>query len=397
MVRHSWRVGGFLLQRPCINMNSRATRQSLGLAGSVFTGFLAGSLSAQVPKPAGSAPAAIAKGAQVWLNRDEALYFKTVVHHTGRKGEVFMVLAHQPGASKVFVEFQERGATIALSVAADAVGLAPPDRTSALQAISGAFEKGDYARMATLVRQCAVADPAEPLYPELLSHIPALNAADRAARAAADPGAVAFQKAALLRRNAAAIDQPNRLRPADDSAHIRAEQMRQQADALEAEAASAGTAALEFKEKVRQRLLLPESGTPSAGAPVESVPGGTAAAPHEPIGKMPLLLQAVSIGGKFEAGKEFDLIGLKILQATGKSVTVTIPDEYTPVAMIVFPNPDALAQMPMKTADFAFGTARFVEFRDVPLTSGASNRLPVFEAVSFGTNGVTTVNTEKKE
>ena len=98
---------------------------------------------------------AVEKDTQVRLLRDERLYFKSDVHHIGKQGETFTVLAFRPGEQKVFVAFESSTGTIALSVAKDAVEPITPNPVVLGKGMAEAYSKNEFTKAAELAAKAA--------------------------------------------------------------------------------------------------------------------------------------------------------------------------------------------------------------------------------------------------
>ena len=179
-------------------------------------------------------PDTFSQGDRVKLTRNEPLLFHDEVFRAGKEGESLTVLTHRPERQRVFVLGKDSaGKDIALSVAQDAVALVPVD-TADLQRKAVALVKAEnFTDAARLIDQAIRAEPSNPILANTKAAIGAASAArERLDAARANLGRVTAQ-AKLLRKNAAAIDRPNRLNANDNTSQQRAERMRAEAAELE--------------------------------------------------------------------------------------------------------------------------------------------------------------------
>ena len=181
--------------------------------------------------------ASFQKDDQVVLVRDEPMRLYQATRATGRKGQVFAVLAYTPNDHRVYVLYRDAtGQTASLNVAEDAVLLLPGRGEGAFRQALNELKAGRWTDAIRDLNGAAAADPNEMLYADVRSRVDAftrsLLGVQQAQNARAQAGTLAAQK----RHNADMSDRTNPLDPTDNSGKTRAAEARDAADQLEAKA-----------------------------------------------------------------------------------------------------------------------------------------------------------------
>ena len=173
----------------------------------------------------------------VILLRDEPLrlYDKSVA--TGRKGQVFTVLAYAQDEHRVYVRYKDAAGKISgLNVPEDALLLLPGRGEQAFRQGLDAVKAGRWADAVRELTDAAAANPEETLYADVRSRADALArsllAVQQAQAARTQAGEFATQK----RRNADLSDHVSTLDPTDHSGEKRAAQDREAAQKAERKA-----------------------------------------------------------------------------------------------------------------------------------------------------------------
>lgn len=176
---------------------------------------------------------------EIELTRDEPLLFNSSVYRQGRKGEKFRVADYRPATRKVFIfSTDAKGKAFALNVPDAAVALVGKDPAMLSEKAFAALREGRLEDAQKLMLQVSLLDPERSICAEIAMHVGRLMESARAYEAlAARQGQVDAEIKRIL-RNADVAGRPNALIPNDRSGDVRAEQMRREAQKIDADAKS---------------------------------------------------------------------------------------------------------------------------------------------------------------
>jgi len=343
------------------------------------------------------------KDEQVRLTKEAPLYFQDKEVRQGKTGETFTVLQYNAAKKRVYVlGTDESGKPVAYNLPGDALAVVPVDLAGLLQAVESSLKADGGAEALKAVTKAATSSPGSQPLQQLHAALQSLSTAREKLADSKVVVADAAKKALQLNRNAQVAARPNPLNGRDNTGFLRAQAMTQQAQQLVADAAKDSEDAQAAFDKAKQDVtsLIAQARNPVRTEPTASVmaagSGAKTLASMMAAYKVKENLEAnVRSAQKFIAGNYYRLVGLQISQATSEFLLVYVAGDTQPAALVIFPNPQAVSASPMRREDFIDGVARFVEYRDVPLSSGPM-RLPVFECAGFEDPiGQNFVNTEK--
>jgi tetratricopeptide (TPR) repeat protein len=191
---------------------------------------------------------------EVELLRDEPLLFNTSVYRQGKKGERFRVAAYRADLHKVFILATDaKGKSFALSVPDAAVAPVGKDVGMLNDQAFAALRTGKLEEAQKLMLQVSVLDRERSVCAEIATHLGRVSTAQLAYQQGLKQQVQTQVEVQRKFRNAAVTDTSNPLNANDNSGRIRAEQMRKDAEQLEANA----KAAIESKqEQITSELKL---------------------------------------------------------------------------------------------------------------------------------------------
>lgn len=179
----------------------------------------------------------IQPGDTIKLIRKEPLLFREQPFRDGEEGETFSVLARRPETGRVFVLLKDKdGKDIAASIPDNAVTVVAKASTKIRERAVTAAKAGNLDEATRLIVEALKADPKDPELLAVSQAIITLGAAKETMEKAKKQQAQANVIATTKRKNAAVTNRPNPLAPNDTSNQRRAEVMREEAQAMEAEA-----------------------------------------------------------------------------------------------------------------------------------------------------------------
>ncbi len=200
------------------------------------------------------------KDDQVLFVRDEPLLLYGQAAATAKKGEVYTVLTYQPAERRVYLLARDRvGKMISLNAQDFAVVLLPGRGEPAFQRGLNALKLGHWPDAVRELAAAAAAEPDAVMYDQVRAAVENVLVAQRGVQQAASALEKARQLSATKRRNANLTQAGNPLFPDDHTGPARAAAIRQEADAIDAEAQGAlatAQTALEHGEAGFDRTLL---------------------------------------------------------------------------------------------------------------------------------------------
>jgi hypothetical protein len=176
------------------------------------------------------------EGDEIKLTRDESLYFRGQIFRQGMSGETFSVLSHHPEIRKVFVNANDKGKQIAVSISEDAVTLVLKDTMELRSEAIASARGGQFPEALRLISQAIRSDPQDVRVLQTLMAISNVQTASVELERAKTEQRRILIEGVRVRKNAAVVDRPNPLDPRDTSNHQRAEIMRKSADTADAAA-----------------------------------------------------------------------------------------------------------------------------------------------------------------
>jgi hypothetical protein len=191
---------------------------------------------------------------EVELLRDEPLLFNTSVYRQGKKGERFRVAAYRADLHKVFILATDaKGKSFALSVPDAAVAPVGKDVGMLNEQAFAALRTGKLEEAQKLMLQVSVLDRERSVCAEIATHLGRVSTAQLAYQQGLKQHVQTQVEVQRKLRNAAVTDTSNPLNANDNSGRIRAEQMRKDAEQLEA---NAKTAIESKQEQITSELKL---------------------------------------------------------------------------------------------------------------------------------------------
>jgi hypothetical protein len=191
---------------------------------------------------------------EVELLRDEPLLFNTSVYRQGKKGERFRVAAYRADLHKVFILATDaKGKSFALSVPDAAVAPVGKDVGMLNDQAFAALRTGKLEEAQKLMLQVSVLDRERSVCAEIATHLGRVSTAQLAYQQGLKQQVQTQVEVQRKFRNAAVTDTPNPLNANDNSGRTRAEQMRKDAEQLEA---NAKTAIESKQEQITSELKL---------------------------------------------------------------------------------------------------------------------------------------------